>query len=341
MTAPDGGALTVVMYHYVRPIAGSRHPNIKGLELAAFEGQLDYLQRHHAFVTARQIIDSVRGGPALPPSPVLLTFDDGYRDHRDHVCTALRRRGLSGAFFPPAGTTVERRMLDVNKLHFILATAGDPDDLVAVIESRVDEQRDTLGLDSLASYQARYRIANRFDTASVVYVKRMLQRALPVALRRELADELFHHFVTDDERAFVDELYLDIDDLREMAAEGMDIGSHGDAHEWLDSLDAEAQRRDVERSLTMLDDAGVPRRDFLFCYPYGAYDENTLRILEANGCGAAFTTRVGLASPTPGQLLTIPRLDTNDLPTAADAPLSEWTRRALEGSAIETGDSAT
>ena len=39
--------LTIVMYHYVRPIAASPWPGIKGIETARFESQLDHIQAHY------------------------------------------------------------------------------------------------------------------------------------------------------------------------------------------------------------------------------------------------------------------------------------------------------
>ena len=38
--------LTIVMYHYVRPIAESNFPKLKGLELKDFRNQLDYLEKN-------------------------------------------------------------------------------------------------------------------------------------------------------------------------------------------------------------------------------------------------------------------------------------------------------
>jgi peptidoglycan/xylan/chitin deacetylase (PgdA/CDA1 family) len=331
MSALESGALTVVMYHYVRPIAGSRHPNIKGLELAAFGGQLAYIAQHYQFVTTRQIIESVRTGAPLPARPALLTFDDGYADHRHHVLPVLKRRGITGAFFPPSCAALHRQMLDVNKVHFILASAHDSDALVQIMESRINERRQEFGLATCAAYRSAYYAPTRFDPASVIYLKRMLQRGLPVELRHAIADEMFRRFVTEDEPAFVDELYLDVHDLQEMAADGMEIGSHGHSHQWLESLDACAQEADIEQSLRLLDEVGLPRRDFLFCYPYGSHNDTTLRILEAKGCGAAFTTQLGLASLSPAALLKLPRLDTNDLPTDGAALPNHWTHQAVSG----------
>lgn len=43
--------LTIIMYHYVRPIVGSKFPGIKGLELEGFKRQLDYLESHFEIVS--------------------------------------------------------------------------------------------------------------------------------------------------------------------------------------------------------------------------------------------------------------------------------------------------
>lgn len=37
--------LTVVMYHYVRPIERSRYPAIKGIELNDFKEQVGYIKK--------------------------------------------------------------------------------------------------------------------------------------------------------------------------------------------------------------------------------------------------------------------------------------------------------
>ena len=39
--------LTIIMYHYVRPIAKSYYPLIKGLELDSFKTQLNYLEKNY------------------------------------------------------------------------------------------------------------------------------------------------------------------------------------------------------------------------------------------------------------------------------------------------------
>lgn len=311
--------LTIVMYHYVRPIADSAWPRIRGRELSEFQGQLDYIAQHYAAVTVDAVLEASRGGKPLPPNAMLLTFDDGYADHYWHVFPELRKRGLSGVFFPPACAVMERRMLDVNKIHFILAATDDPGALVAYVEDQVLQARQEFDTEPLPDYRRQYAHPGRFDTAEIIYLKRMLQLALPPALRARIVSGLFSRYVTADEKAFAQELYCSQEQLREMAVGGMSMGGHGHAHVWLDSLSPEAQAEDMDRSMAMLDGIGALHSYFLFCYPYGAYNTDTLTLLQERKCAAAFTTRVGVATISAGvtSMLELPRLDTNDLPLAA------------------------
>ena len=305
--------LTIVMYHYVRPIAASPWPGIKGIETARFESQLDHIQAHYNPVSLARVIAARTGGEPLPENPLVLTFDDGYRDHHEHVFPALRRRGLTGAFFPPASVVYARSILDVNRIHFILASQDNPCTLADAIDTAVLDHRQAHGLDTPDAYRARLAKADDFDPAEVIYVKRMLQHGLPENLRRSIADDLFRQFVSNDPKDFADTLYMSMDDLTEMAAAGMEIGSHGDAHPWLNTLPATSQCADIEASLHLLDDLGIARDGFLFCYPYGAYNDDTLNILADLNCGAAVTSELRVAS-TSDPILTLARIDAVDVP---------------------------
>ena len=320
-------ALTIVMYHYVRPLSRSRYPGIKGLEVSAFKEQLEYLARHYTPVTMQTVVAAVRGETPLPRNAVLLTFDDGYRDHHDFVLPLLVERELEGSFFVPAAPVVSGCVLDVNKIHFILASVPDTARVVSEMERMVDEARERLRLPATAELRASCHVATRFDSADVAYVKRLLQRVLPGSLRSAIAAALFARFVSTDEAAFAAELYLSRADIGRMIQAGMHVGGHGDQHRWLASMPANEQSEDIESSLAFLESVSATEDAFTFCYPYGDYNADTLRILAGLNCAAAFTTRVDLARVPGAHALELPRLDTNDLPTEAQAPVSVWTRR--------------
>lgn len=110
----------VIMYHYVRNLQGSRYPQIKGLELQYFKQQISFLKENQfQFVSLQDVMERRK----LGKNSVLLTFDDGYLDHYLNVFPILIENGISGLFSMPAKIIREKKVLDVNKIHFILASA--------------------------------------------------------------------------------------------------------------------------------------------------------------------------------------------------------------------------
>jgi peptidoglycan/xylan/chitin deacetylase (PgdA/CDA1 family) len=320
--------LTIVMYHYVRDLPRSRFPRIKGLTIERFEGQLDHLQKHYTVCSLAQVRVAAQGGAALPHNACLLTFDDGFADHYATVFPRLDERGLVGSFFPPARPLAEAQVLDTHRIHFILAASEDPAALVRQVFALLAPHRRDHDLPPDDELYATYATTSRFDPPEIVFLKRLLQRGLPEAVRADLCSQLFAQTVTADEAAFARELYMDLDQLRCLARHGMEIGGHGYRHEWLESLSAEEQGAEIAATVALLASVyGQPPADWTMSYPFGSYDETTLALLPATGCALGLTSKVGLVEDL-SRPLELARLDTNDLPVAGDAPVCDWTLRA-------------
>lgn len=307
--------LTIVMYHYIRDFARTRYPGIKGLEYAGFLRQLDHLQQNFNIVRIEDVIAAERGQAALPERAALLTFDDGYAEHYTLAFPALHDRGLQGCFFPPVEPVRDRRLLDVNRVHFILASADTPAEISALLDRQVAAAQADFGLKPVAEYRQEWAHPNRFDDAETIYIKRMLQTALPEALRNQIAAELFAHFVGMDEAAFASELYITRDQARLMQSCGMYFGSHGFSHYWLNRIPRATQEHEIDQSLAFLRDIGSPVDDFwVMCYPFGGWNDGLLSVLRDRGCALGLTTEVATADLDRHAPLTLPRYDTNDFP---------------------------
>lgn len=321
--------LTIVMYHYVRDLKYSRYPEIKGCDIRDFKEQLRFLRKYYHFVTIEEVIEAYGEGRMLPDHPVLLTFDDAYRDHFDFVFPVLEHEKIQGCFFPPVKAITEHTVLDVNKIHFILASmpASRFDSLLKEIRLLLDEFRDEYGLRSYEYYFDKLAVASRFDPAEVIFIKRLLQVELNESLRHNLTDRLFQQIVGMDESAFSRELYMSVDQIRCMVDCGMHIGSHGYDHYWLSSLSRERQQFEIDRSIAFIRSVGGDPDKWTMCYPYGDYDTDTISLLKERGCRLGLTTRVALADlsdPDPDAIFKLPRIDVNDLPKNGDAPVNSW-----------------
>ncbi len=321
--------VSIVMYHYVRPLKSSRYPEIKGLERDLFKEQIAYIKKHYNVIGAKELMDRIEHGTPLPPNALILSFDDGYIDHFLHVYPLLKEQGLSALFFPPAKSILEHQVLDVNKIHFVLASVANKGKLLEEIHTMLDQNRHLYDLESNEHYWQRLGRANRFDSAEVVFIKRMLQRELPMPLRQKIVDQLFCRHVTSDEVAFAQELYMNMDQIAHLQRDGMYIGNHGFNHHWLNAIAQEEQAQEIELSLRFLDRLGADTDRWIMCYPYGAYNASLLSLLHKYGCVAGLTTQVGISNLQHDNPLTLPRLDTNDLPKDACAKPNLWTQQAI------------
>ena len=318
--------VTIVMYHFVRKLASSRYPEIKGLDVSDFEGQLRYIMRHYNVVRMEDVISGLADPDyKIPKNALLLTFDDGYADHFQNVFPLLQKFGVQGSFFPPARPILENIVLDVNKIHFLLATLDDLSPVIDSIESLILENGTELGFKSPSEYWSEFAHANRFDDAQTIYVKRMLQSGLPKKLRIRLTEQLFREYVSADEASFAQELYVSANELMEMREHGMYIGSHGYDHCWLNTISRSEQESEIRKSLEFLSSLGCDTADWVMCYPYGGYNDSLIQLLRESGCCVGLTTNVAIADLDESNPMELERIDTNDLPKSPDAPASTWT----------------
>lgn len=304
----------VIMYHYVRKLRESRYPGIRGLELQAFREQISFLKQNGFSFAA---LDDIVQGRTLPEESVLMTFDDGYIDHYMNVFPILEQNGIQGLFSMPGKIIRERKVLDVNKIHFILAVAPI-EKVKQLLFQRMDFYRG--GEFSFPSNRELYEklaVANRFDDKDTIFVKRALQAELPETLRNRICDELFREIVTDRESAFVDELYMSVEQIRTMRRHGMAFGVHGYDHYWMNRLSEQALREDLTCALEVFDGIIDPFH-WTNCYPYGSCDENVIRVSKELGASSGLTTRVAAYHPGRDSVFEIPRLDTNDFPPKSE-----------------------
>lgn len=316
--------VTIIMYHYVREIKNSRFPEIKGLESDMFRDQLLFLKKNYNFVTAEEVIDSVYNNYKLPSKAVLLTFDDGYSDHYKYVFPVLQELGIQGSFYIPAKAVKEHKMLDVNKIHFILAAEPDKSKIISEIKLLIEKYKTEYYLQDFDFYYNKLAIEARYDTADVIFIKRLLQVELDEELRCKIVDSLFVKYLQVDESEFAKKLYLNEAQIKQMLKAGMHIGCHGYDHYWWNKLQPEELEREIDLSLEFLINMGVDISNWTAAYPYGSHSEEVEKLLREKKCRLAFTTQVNIANTSKETGLSMPRLDTNDIPKDAGALPNEW-----------------
>lgn len=304
--------MKAIMYHYVREDRALT-PKYYYLDLSDFRNQLDHLQETFGFVDRQDFLAAVRGNADSVPSGVVLTFDDGLRDHYDVVFPELKRRNLWGIFYVPTAPFEQNQLLDVHRIHILLSKVPGSELLSHTVEV-VDE--DVIPNKRRDEYRKEtYRAHD--DTDATKQAKRILNYFVDQQFQTDTLDTLVDRLGI--EEAETSEFYLTCRQIREMHNDGMIIGAHTVTHPVLSTLDESKQRQEISESFDLIDGivGGLSVRTL--CYPYGhelTYDKTTLSILESVNCEFSFKLESTDISEQDVQAFphSLPRYDCNEFP---------------------------
>jgi peptidoglycan/xylan/chitin deacetylase (PgdA/CDA1 family) len=277
--------MKAIMYHYVRgddptPPYGYYH-----LDIADFHRQLDYFEANYRILGRGSFLDTVRGARSPREDDLVLTFDDGLTDHRDHVLPELADRGLWGLFYVPAGPYLDGDVLDVHRTHALLGAHGG----AAVSEALTGIVTEDMISEDHRDQFEEVVYADQSNATAVERAKRILNYYIDDDARTDVLDAL-------EERLFDDplqpeEVYMSEAEIRDLVDAGMHVGSHSVTHTVMSKLSPDNQRRELNRGFGFLSNllGELPVRSY--CHPYGgshSYTEETLSLLESAGCLFSF-----------------------------------------------------
>ncbi|MEE2997954.1 MAG: polysaccharide deacetylase family protein [Pseudomonadota bacterium] len=269
--------MKALMYHYVRP-APVGLPYFRYLHVDDFCRQLDWLQARFPFPSWEEFREGGKTGAA--PEGVVLTFDDGFRDHYEYVLPELKARNLWGFFFIPTAPLDSAVILDVHRVHLILGLIGGDKALQAL-------RKITDASIIVVAYTDTFRdltYTHQTNDDATALFKKTLNYYISYEYRAEVIARLFKD-VYGDGPPTADEIYLSSNQIREMADAGMVIGSHGTNHLVFSRLLADEQRFEISDSTATL--GGIIGNSIeTFCYPYGGagtFTDETQTILHDHG----------------------------------------------------------
>jgi peptidoglycan/xylan/chitin deacetylase (PgdA/CDA1 family) len=306
------------MYHYVRGF-DPRYPYFKNLHIDDFKTQLDLFEAEYGFVSYADFRRSFLTGET--PEGVILTFDDGLKDHFNYVLPTLKERGLWGIFYIPTFIYSESKLLDVHRVHVLL---GKYESRI-VYNKLLEMINDSMLTHGHVSEFKELTYSGQLNDDYTKIIKRTLNYYIGYEYRKDIMDALMNYFFPDEQEVF-QSFYLTPGEIQEMHASGMIIGSHTINHPVMSKLSPAAQRTEIEESFYFLERTVGRLALRTFCYPYGGFHSftaDTENILAENGC--VFSFNVESRDITKEDLLqrpqALPRYDCNELPFGQCRPV--------------------
>jgi peptidoglycan/xylan/chitin deacetylase (PgdA/CDA1 family) len=101
-TSADSVKIPVLVYHSIRPHTKgeSKAQDIYDVTPELLESELVYIRDHgYTTITFADVIANFDDNTSLPKKPVILSFDDGWRNQYEHAFPLLKKYGMKGTFF--------------------------------------------------------------------------------------------------------------------------------------------------------------------------------------------------------------------------------------------------
>lgn len=264
--------LRILAYHRVAELRDTPAVSLRSVSATplTFAEQMRHLATRYHVISVYELLDAVGSGTPLPARSVLITFDDAYADFAEIAWPILQRFRLPATMFVPTAypDNPERAFLSDKLYQAFAATTrtilcGTP--------------LGPLPLDSSADKRRGLRIVQDYITT------------IPHDEAMRLVESVCAQLV---ERPVYSGSVLSWDQLRQLAKEGLTLGSHTRTHALMTQVTTDRMREEIRTS------QGDLKREIgtvlpIFCYPNGCHNDSVIVILRKEGIVLAFTTLSG------------------------------------------------
>lgn len=264
------GRLTILCYH--RVLKAPQKAAYFGPDLVvtpeAFALHCKTLAEHATVLTLADAYGRLQAGERTKKPLVAITFDDGYFDNYEHAAPALAAYGLPATFFAIAD---------------LAGTGGSPwyDRMARAVQGLMRQGR---------GVSARGQVLSSTDFSATPHQVVREAKQLSSSDRASLLDRLLSEAGADADTQ-ADRL-MSWQQLRDLARQGHEIGSHSCTHEILPLLDDAALEHEVRDSKQRLE-ASLGSEVRTLCYPNGDFDARTTSLARKHGYLCAVTTQNG------------------------------------------------
>ena len=174
----------IVMYHHI----SKDKKYLNAIDPVKFEKQIKYFKQNYNVLTPSEFYEKIEKN-TFNNKDCLLTFDDGYQSHFKYAFKILNKYDLKGFFFPMVYNSNPEYIHHLNKIQLILKTNKNKRKILNKIEEKMNI-KNSKKFKNFSEIIKKIKTNNFYDKKIDIIIKRLLQRELPVPLRKKICNSL-------------------------------------------------------------------------------------------------------------------------------------------------------
>lgn len=279
--------LTIVTFHRVLPASILAQYPLPGIAVTPEELRrfLEVLQQHYTVGNLCESAKLHQSGERFEKPPLAVTFDDGQLDNYRHALPVLNAMNVRASFFVVTDAIENNEVLWHDRIAYA----------VQKLQRRDAAERQ--------AWLAQWGVpGDASDPVSAVMAAAKLLDPGERSQRMDRLEKLVGAHTCPDWDGM-----MTWDQIREMRAQGHEIGSHSTSHPILPLVSDQALQHEIAHSRRLLE-TQMDHEVRSFCYPNGDYDQRVIASVQQAGYGFAVTTRYGI-NPRDSDPFSLRRID--------------------------------
>lgn len=251
---PNG--VYVFTYHRIGDMYATNYDRaVFSCTAEALEKQIIAIKKNFKIVTPTQLRNIIDTNQRISDRYAVITFDDGYFDNYSQAFPILKKHNVPGAFFLPTDFIDSKKIPWWDEIAYLLRNSYNK-------SYQLPEQTTIYFLEKNnidATIQKIIYQSKRLENISIIEVLEDIRKKFPEAHNK--LNKLNNKENT---------LFMNWLQVKEMADNGMEIGSHTQSHQILSELSEKQQEEEIEQSKHIIEEH-IGRKVLSIAYPVGRY----------------------------------------------------------------------
>jgi peptidoglycan/xylan/chitin deacetylase (PgdA/CDA1 family) len=270
---------TIITYHNIIELSEKRRADIQpGMCVlsSSFDKQMGYISRHFDVVSVETIVNAIRDGKEISLNPIAVTFDDGWRDNYTVAFPILHKYKIPAMIFLATDLVKSGKIPPFLEISMLLGKKDIwPDKAIKIF-------RDII---------VKYNLTDIIPQVKEDRFRLLAQDPYQYMQALMLLDYKYMHEMV---AVMIEELNIDKTEwenyrwmvneaeIREMAAAGIEFGSHGESHDLMVLIKLDQVSRELKHSKEYIE-ALLGKKINILAYPNGDFNEAIKKEVQAVG----------------------------------------------------------